>query len=95
MNSESGIEVLHIAIYLSALAPLLTAILLGMAWVHGHSRRTIIIYYVLAIPALYGLAALWFAWVPNPFGSYLWYATFVTIMFLYLSIARWVRPRRR
>ncbi len=95
MNSSGGIEVLHIAIYLSALAPLLTAILLGMAWGRGRSRRTVVLYYVLAIPAMYGLAALWFASVPSPFGSYLWYATFVTIMFLYLVVARWVRRRRR
>ena len=95
MNPDTGIEVLHIAIYLSALAPLITAILPGMAWVHGRSRTTIVGYYVLAIPAMYGLAALWFAWVPNPFGRYLWYATFVTIMFLYLVVARWLRRRRR
>ncbi|GAA4464670.1 hypothetical protein GCM10023093_15520 [Nemorincola caseinilytica] len=83
------------AMYMSLITPVVTSLVLAMAFVPtGNGRLHRAFFHMLAIPALYGLTVLWFNISPTALDGYLFFTCFIIIFYLYLQVKLFIRRLR-
>ncbi len=93
-----GMEMIGWVILLTFYTPVITSLVLVMLLPAGARLWHKALFHIAAIPALYGLSALWFRMSYNALEGYFFFTIFITVFFLYLKVRAvifWARERRK